>query len=324
MAWFKYLKNTYNIDSSTPTAEYGSAPLRRRVLLDNLQENIEENEVIYVDLGEKLISSYISTDLSTASNDDSYIVVYEDEESDAYATPVKSKVLNNIIYFKAAEKHNKNADTSRYYSVYYGNNGIKYLEEYLTLDDQVVFKQIDDFDLLIYEDGIFLDLAAEEAETYSYSAEIDSSSKSYKLALYNNGIDWKDNTSTNSGSKAFGVFDGPGFQINGSVGPDFGKFKIRILSFYEDNSISRNIALDWTEIDCYNASAINDTIIYSNSSLEYQKYIFELEVLTDKNIMSTSNSIRIDKYMFSPNYKLTYEKEEFNPDLAFIKIGGIR
>jgi hypothetical protein len=44
MAWFKYLKNTYNIDSSTPTAEYGSAPLRRRVLLDNLQENIEENE----------------------------------------------------------------------------------------------------------------------------------------------------------------------------------------------------------------------------------------------------------------------------------------
>lgn len=324
MAWFKYLKNTYNIDSATPTAEYGSAPIRRRVLLDGLQENIEEGEVIYVDLGNKLINTYVASDLSIGNNDDSYIVVYEDEESDAYATPVKSKVVDNIIYFKAAEKHYKNADTSRYYSIYYGNNGIKYLEEYLTLEDQVVFKQIDDFDVTIFQDGIFLDLATEEVETYTYSAEIDSSLKSYKLALYNNGIDWKNNMSTNPGSKAFGVFDGPGFQINGSTGPNFGKFKIRILSFYDDNSISRNIALDWTEVDCYNSTTTNDTIIYSNSSLEYQKYIFEIEVLSDKNIMSTSNSIKIDKYMFSPNYKLTYEKEEFNPDIAFIKIGGIR
>lgn len=324
MAWFKYLKNTYNIESATPTAEYGSAPLRRRVLLDGLQENIEKDEVIYVDLGEKNINTYIDSSVSSTADNNSYIVVYEDEESDAYATPVKSKVIDNIIYFQTAEKHLKNADTSRYYSIYYGNNGIKYLEEYLTLEDQVVFKQIDDFEVTIFQEGIYLDLATEETETYTYSAEIDSSLKSYKLALYNNGIDWKDNNSTKPGAKAFGVFDGPGFEVKGSKGPDFGKFKIRILSFYDDNSISRNVAVDWTEVDCYNSNTINDIVIYSNSLLDYQKYIFEIEVLADKNIMSKSNSVRIDKYMFSPNYKLTYEKEEFNPDLAFVKIGGIR
>ena len=40
--------------------------------------------------------------------------------------------------------------------------------------------------------------------------------------------------------------------------------------------------------------------------------------------MAITNSVKIDKYEFSPNYGLTYSQEEINPNLAFITIAGLR
>ena len=182
---------------------------------------------------------------------------------------------------------------------------------------------VDDPANILYIQGAFFDLEVASFSSYSYSATTNST-KSYQLALYNNGTDWENNYSLNPASKAFGIFDGPGFEIYGEKGPRSGKFRIRILSLYDDNSISKNVILDWTEVDCYNSILSESAILYQNSNLEYSKYIFEIETLADKNIMSQSNSVKIEKYMFSPNYKLIYEKEEFNPDLSFVKVGGIR
>jgi hypothetical protein len=68
----------------------------------------------------------------------------------------------------------------------------------------------------------------------------------------------------------------------------------------------------------------NFSFPYDSIDLQYKKYIFELETLAEKNIMAITNSVKIDKYEFSPNYKLTYSQEEINPNLAFITIAGLR
>lgn len=323
MSWFKFLKNTYNPESATPTAEYSSPPLRRKVFIDNLEENIDKNEIIYVKLDSILINKYYDNSLSINSNDHSYTVVYEDSEYENYSIPVRSKIVDNIIYFRAAENHIKNTKTSKYYSIYYGLNNLKYLENYLMPDDVYQYKQVDDVENMIFIEGSYLDLGLESFTDYTYEAT-ETSSKSFKLSLNDNGFDWKDNTSTKAGAKALGIFDGPGFNLYGSIGPNYGKFKIRILSLYDDNTISKNIVLDWTIVDCYSATAQDSAIIFTSTNMDYSRYLFELEVLSDKNVMSRSNQVKIDKYTFSPNYKLTYEKEEFNPDLSFVRIGGIR
>jgi hypothetical protein len=338
MSWFRYIKGTNTgvaittseldlrittISNAPDTLEYAAPALRRRVLIDDLEEDIEAGEVIYVDLGTKFINQYYDDTLELQTSQDSYIVVYENSESDASGEVVDSKAIDNIIYFKAAEKHNKNTKSFMSYSIYYSTKYLKFLEQFMTADDQIVYKMVSNPGSIIYVEGAYYDLDPETFSSYTYSATT-SSSKSYQLALYNNGTDWKDNYSINPGSKAFGIFDGPGFSIYGESGPRSGRFKIRILSLYDDNSISKNVILDWTEIDCYSSALFESKILYQNSNLEYKKYIFEIETLADKNIMSQSNYVKIDKYMFSPNYKLIYEKEEFNPDLSFVKVGGIR
>lgn len=170
---------------------------------------------------------------------------------------------------------------------------------------------------------MYFDLDPDNIQEYSYDATEDSQ-KEYKLAFYNNGLDWIDGKSQSIGAKAFGSFDGPKFRVIGKKGPNYGKFRIRIFSYYDNNSISKNVALDWTTVDCYASQESSDQILYLNTSLEYSKYIFEIEVISDKNVMSSSNSVEISKYQFFPNYKLTYDVEELNPNISFIKIGGIR
>ena len=338
MSWFQYVKSINStvvittldqdlristITNDPETLEYAAPPLRRRVLIDDLEEDIEADEVVYVDLGTKFVNQYYDETLTLQTNQDSYIVVYEDSESDVPGTVVRSKAIHNLVYFKAAEKHNKNTKSTMSYSIYYATKYLKYLQQFITLDDKIVYKMVDNPEDVIYAQGAFFDLDVASFSSYTYSATT-SSTKSYQLALYNNGTDWEDNYSLTPGAKAFGIFDGPGFEIYGEKGPRSGKFRIRILSLYDDNSISKNVILDWTEVDCYNSNLLQSEILYENSNLEYKKYIFEIETLTNKNIMSQSNSVKIEKYMFSPNYKLIYEKEEFNPDLSFITVGGVR
>jgi hypothetical protein len=323
MPWFKFLKNTYNPESATPTAEYIKPPMRRKVFIDNLEENIDSGETIYVDLATSFINKYYDTQLDAQDSQDSYIVIYEDSEYEDYGIAVKSKVIDNIIYFSAAEDHSKNTKTSKYYSIYYGLNYLKYIENYLMVDDVYAYKQVDDVENSIFIEGSYLDLGLQNLTTYTYEAT-QTSSKSFKLSLNDNGFDWIDNTSTKPGAKALGIFDGPGFEIYGAKGPNYGKFKIRIFSLYDDNSISKNLVLDWTIIDCYSPTIQESVVLSYLTDMKYNRYLFELEVISEKNVMSQSNQVKIEKYMFSPNYKLTYEKEELNPDLSFVRIGGIR
>lgn len=326
MTWFKPIKDSMVISQGTQEDDLTSSffiniPVKRRIYLDYLPNDIEADEQIYVNLDDKFVNKYINSSLQEVTDNYSYLVVYEDAVDDTFFVPIKSRAVGSILYFNAVEKINKETSYTKYYSVYYGATNIKYLEE-IEIEGNTYYQKLA-AEYIPSVEGLYFDLDPDNIQEYSYDAT-EESQKEYKLAFYNNGLDWINGKSQSIGAKAFGSFDGPKFRIIGKKGPNYGKFKIRIFSYYEDNSISKNLALDWTTVDCYASQESSNQVLYSNTSLEYSKYIFEIEVISDKNVMSSSNSIEIEKYQFSPNYKLTYDVEELNPNISFVKIGGIR
>ena len=318
MTWFKILKENYNPLDATPTIEYITIPLRRIISLSYLEDNILEDELIYCNLENIYINKHYSNTLQSVTDLDSFIVVLQDSTDATYFKIVNSTIVNNVLYFEAGEDHLKNINTSKYYSIYYGLNDLAYVD-LITLNSHTAYQKSGthiDINLTPTSFAINLNL-------FNYQSNIDSN-RNYTLALYNAGIDWIDGASQKESAKAFGIFDGPNISIYGNKSKNSGIFKIRILEVNSDNTMSSVVALDWTEVDCYSETPQLDVALYTNTSLGYGRYIFEIETISDKNIMSTSNSVTINSYRFLPNYKLVYGQEEFNPDLSFVRIGGIK
>jgi hypothetical protein len=67
-----------------------------------------------------------------------------------------------------------------------------------------------------------------------------------------------------------------------------------------------------------------NVILYENNDLNYRDYNLELQTITDKNIISSGNNIKISSYSFSYNLYLTISKEEISNQAVFVSIGGIR
>lgn len=142
------------------------------------------------------------------------------------------------------------------------------------------------------------------------------------MAFFNDGVDWINGISQRAGARAFANFDGPGLRIYGYVGPSYGKINLRIIQKTSETN-EEKIILDSFEIDCYSFQEENK-IIFEKTDLEYQEYNLELEVVNDKNILSSSNSIRIEKITFLSNFNFVLGNQELNPNLSFKSIGGVR
>jgi len=82
-------------------------------------------------------------------------------------------------------------------------------------------------------------------------------------------------------------------------------------------------ALDWFEIDCYSTEE-KQQVIFEKTDLEYLDYSLEIETLGDKNVLSTSTEVRINKISFLKNYNFDINDQVINPDLLFKSIGGVR
>ena len=314
MSWFSVYNSTLNVQ--TQEYEYSSVniPLKRIINLNNLPKAISAGEQIYIDLKDKYINKYINTSVQETTDTTSYLVVYEDYSDDQYFVPIASRVsTENILYFTAHEDIEKNIFTNKYYAIYYGLSNLKYI--YSTVDENNNTIYVRDA-----EGAVAFDLNV--ISDYTFSAT--SSTEDYSLAFHNSGVDWVDGKSQKFGAKAFGVFDGPKFKLIGSKGRQYGKFKINIYSYNDQNVISSVPVVDSFEIDCYQTTEQSNQILYEKTNLDYKKYIFEIETLFEKNIMSSSNDILIEGYMFTPNYQLAYETEIINPNLSFIKVSGVR
>lgn len=268
------------------------------------------------------------------------MVVYEDTNASSIdaATPVVSKVVNNILYFKAAKNHEPDVLPSGYYSLYYGSNYIKYIHATPVISDSLKSYELirypqNQIDEIESSPGYSIYYSATPPSINLYDTQIAKSSTGYyRLAYFNDGIDWINNLSKKVGSKITGTFSGPNLRIYGNIGPGYGKCRIRIITSdkkisntmekFESNT-TENIELDWYEIDCYSTEEKN-TIIFQKNDLKYFDYILEIEVIEDKNILSTSNQILINKISFLKNLNLSFGNQNLNPDLSFKSIGGIR
>jgi len=323
MAWFDVYKSEISPSSGESELFLKKIPLKRVINISEIDNNVSAGEQIYVDLLNKKINKYVDSSLENVTDDYSYVVILEDHADDTFFVPVKSRVIGNILYFYAEEAIDKDVDTTRYYAVYYGLTGVKNIALTVTSFNSTPTSVWEISEIAPSTEGEYSDIATDNINYYTKSVTSLSSGK-YSLALYNDGADWKDNASQKVGSKAFGIFDGPRLKVVGPKGKQYGKFKIRIFEYTDQGVISVYPTVDWTEVDCYSAIDLSDQILYSKIDLQYKKYIFELETLAEKNIMAITNSVKIDKYEFSPNYKLTYNQEEINPNLAFITVAGIR
>ena len=56
----------------------------------------------------------------------------------------------------------------------------------------------------------------------------------------------------------------------------------------------------------------------------YGSFLFEVEVLPEKNAASSGKNVKITKYKFSKNYGLSLEDEEIYSGISFISSGVVR
>ena len=313
MSWFQVYKYVLNTQTEEQEIAPVKIPLRRLIDFNSIKKGIKAGDQIYADLLRKPINSFINSELQTQIDNYSYIVVHQDEQDEDYFVPTKSRVVDDVLFFEAVEDIEKDTLQSKYYAVYYGTANLKYIVED-TYNQASVYIKPDIFTQSYYDIG--------STEFYTYTADINS--ELYSLAYYNSGIDWIDGVSKKIEAKAFGIFDGPKLRVIGSKGKSYGKFRIRIFSYSNEETISSIPAVDWVDIDCYSSVESSNEILYQIENLEYNKYIFEIETLGNKNPLASSNDIKIDKYMFNPNYGLFCDKEQINPNISFITIAGVR
>jgi len=67
-----------------------------------------------------------------------------------------------------------------------------------------------------------------------------------------------------------------------------------------------------------------ETTIYQKTNLDYKDYNLEVEVLEDKNALSTGRNIEITKITFLKNMYIELQEQELNSELVFTSIGGVR
>lgn len=289
-------------------------PFKSTISINSLSKNIDAGEQVYADLQNKVLNKKVSSNLEEQTDDYSYLVVYEDNTDEDFFVPVKSKIVDNLVYFETFEKIEKDSISDRYYAIYYGVKNIKYVQKTTDNQNNEIY--------VIPDNPTSSNYHIQSIDNYPYIAN--ENSELYSLAYYNSGTDWIDGVSKKIGAKAFGFFEGPRLKIIGSKGKQYGTFRIRIFAFLDDETISPSTSLDWTEIDCYSGSELANQVLFEKQDLSYDKYIFEIETLPTKNISSDRFDVKIDSYMFSPDYGLIISGQNINLNVAFVTIAGVR
>lgn len=126
MSWFRYLKYGENTSSTIISNNYQYPNLRRKIDIPNPVDDIEQGTWIFVNLNDIKIDKFFNTSLEIQTQDRSYIVVYQTDINDDYTyQPVETIIIDNSLYFKAAEKHFADEEIQKKYYVYYKTKNIK-------------------------------------------------------------------------------------------------------------------------------------------------------------------------------------------------------
>lgn len=340
MSWFSFLKTS---DSATPSITSQYSPVRRRIVFSNLTDNLKIGDWLHINIADYDIGRlfyYENGLIKDKVDQDSYIVVYE--LNDQY-TPTYSIILGensessyekNLWFRSVTEVNAGNQPTGNYY-VYYHKDNIQYLElatpAYETSTPEYVAT------IPPSETNFMASISGNSISSvnfYFHEVKADSSnSRIAAVSFLGDPEKWLNQTTSSPGSKIIGSFSGPILKIHAKKGPDFGKAKIRVTKTSATGA-GQQVVSDAVEIDCYATVRQDNQEIYlfdvrtlnlfSTYQEIYTDYLFEIEIIEQKNQSSSGNKFTIEKYSFSKNYQLQLDEEEIKPDIAFKSIGGLK
>jgi len=314
MSWFRYLPITANPSSSNQDENYVYPVVRRKIQIPSPDQTIPINSWIFVDVKDLKIDDFIDNSLVNQTEQNSYLVVYESFYNEAFEfIPVESHIVNNRLFFKTAEVHNKGVNILKQYSLYYKTNDIKVIkkvengefEDYISCDpvDAEFVTSVNDVD------ETFFDVFPSTNETYSFS-------------FTNLGVDWNNGVSLVPGAKAVGTFTGPFFELYCQKGPDLGQFEIRFISLGSQESPTPIVEQDWFVIDLFSPERLENQLVYSKNNFYYNNYIFEIISNFEKNNLSSNGKIKIDHYSYGYDAHCKIGSEQISPYLLRRRILG--
>lgn len=312
MTWFKYFKSTESISSSVSNTNYSYPFCKRYIKVFTPRDTLSKDFWLFVNIENININSYQNASLESSSDNHSYIVVYEKENT---FTPVKTVIEDNYLYFQTAEEHGEKEQISGRYAVYYSTPNLRKIKS-------VNNNGTTDYQINLSDSPFFI--SYNEVSTSSYEVTLDSSS-SYNFSFINSFEDWDNGTTSKPSSKVYISFTGPSIYVYGGKSSLGGKFKLSITGLPDSNKNSSTLEVSNHIVDTYSSSDQSNVILYQNTSLEERDYVLEIENLYDKNILSSGNVIQLNKYIFKYNLYLSLEKELINKlNNTFTLIAGVR
>jgi len=322
MAWFKYYTNSSLATSITP-------PVRRLIVFPFLSDNLKIGDWIGISLENYSIGqvfSQSSNSIVKSFDQDSFVVVYEIGNT---KTVTYSGVdSDNILYFKSVTNVNKGLKPEGAYYLYYHSDNVQYIE--LSASNYISTSASNNpTSYIASTSGTGNNLI----DYYSHNVKKDSlNTRDVTIGYFGNSFLWTNGETSSPGSKIVGSFSGPRLKIFGDKGPNRGKIKVKITKTTPSAS-GQIVVKEETNIDLYFVSSNLNTLIYNFNALDidtltkeeqYSDYSFEVELLSEKNPLSSASSVNITQYAFSKNYNLTLNAEEIDSAIAFISTGAIR
>jgi len=331
MSWFSFfstLSSSGQVVAESPIQKY--PPVRRKIIFPVLVENIKVGDWVYINLSDLEVGRVYSTNntgiVSSLADSKSYLVVYENGTT--YQPTYSYIDSENNLYFRSLSQASAGNIIDGSYYVYYHYKNIQQLN---LVAGQYVQSEISISGFSAYDNGT----GNQNSNINKYSNVIFGNSANERVSslsyISSPGL-WVNQESDNPGNKVIGTFDGPLLKIYGTKSPESGKLSIKIIKT-SSSGLGQAVIKNDT-IDLYNSSKSEDTEIYSldvstQTSLVdlteiYNSFMFEIEILNDKNISSSGKKAKITKYAFSKNHSLSISDEEIYEGITFISSGVIR
>lgn len=333
MSWFTYLKAG---DSATPDFTTSYSPVRRKIVFPNLTDNLKVGDWIHVniygyDIGR--LFYYENGLIKDKVDQDSYIVVYETDNQyiATYSIILGGESQNQYdknLWFKSVTDVSAGSQPAGNYYIYYHKDDIQYVS--LSSSTYVSTTPPSGSNYMASETGE----STNALNLYSHEVNADSTNlRTASVSFLGDPETWFNQTSSSPGAKAIGSFSGPVVKLFAKKGPDFGKIKIKIVKTSATGA-GQEVVSEGNEVDLYSAtlSSMQNVFTYDIRTLNkystyaelYGDFIFEIQIIDQKNQSSSGNKFSIEKYSFSKNYNIQIEEEEVKPGIAFKSIGGLK
>lgn len=311
MAWLKYLKDSETPGTTTPNTSYSYPLCKRLINKFTPKDTLPVGSWLFVDVNDININKHYGASLLLEEDHSSYLVVYENQSTDNSYTAVKCIINNGILFFQTAVEHLALEQISNNYVIYYNTTNLRKVN--LVQNANLVDYQINANNAPYNINYSEVDLT---------TIEILPSSSYYYGFSYLNG--WASGFTSMIGAKLYATFTGPNLYLYGNSGPNFGKFRYKIIGLPNKDYLQSSEEVSWQVIDCFSSENKDNQLLLEITNLRYRDYQLQLEVINDKNNLSTGNNVNIKSYSFTYNTYNAYEKELIDPSAVFVSSGSIK